>query len=110
MLVIDLIEHFKLKEGFLELIMDLLFFLDEKSYVELLDMSRTDIIRAVEMRRYLTREDRMFMCDVINELSVRELFEVRHFIFIVLCHNSICSVIYSVPSSTYSPFLDLLSS
>ena len=63
--------------GKVEIILEFFIRLNQERFCSFLNSPISDIIRAVEIGKYLDTENRILMSEIINDLSFEELLEVQ---------------------------------
>jgi hypothetical protein len=79
--LLEMIKYFIDNFVFLIEVIDLFSDIDVKSFLDLLE-SRNDVIRLIEIRRFLTMTEKKYMCELIAELSMVVYFEVCMYFYV----------------------------
>lgn len=73
--LLELIKNHSINLNILKDIVDFFFDLDLNNYFSLLELSESDLMRLIDLRRFLTLNEKTFMCTLIDELSLADFFE-----------------------------------
>ena len=65
-----------------EILLEFFIRLNEERFYSFLNSPISDIIRVVEIGKYLDPENRILMSEIINDLSLEELFKVQKSLFL----------------------------